>query len=237
MRVLVAAGVACAIVAVGLVADQDPPPESAVERSPLTPTGPVPTPIRMTPAIRREVDAVIERFVRTAVVRRDPGSAWSIASPNLRAGSTLGDWRRGDLPAHPYPASALRAIDWRVVYREPDRLGVDVMLVPKARSSAAVSVSTAELTPIGRGADRRWLVDSWAPVATLGTGAPAAPARTETSVAAPDLAYDEGKLSPRWLLVPASLGLVLVLTLGAFALRASLRARRAERLYRAHARR
>jgi len=233
----VVAGVGGAVAAVGLVADQDPPRESAVERSPLTPTGPAPTPIRMTPAIQREVDAVIERFVRTAVVRRDPGSAWSIASPNLRAGSTLADWRRGDLPAHPYPASALRAIDWRVVYREPDRLGIDVMLVPEARSSAAVSVSTAELTPVGRGSARRWLIDSWAPVATLGGGEAAAPAPTETAAAAPKLAYDKGKLSPRWFLVPASLVLILVLTLVAFGLRSSLRARRAERLYRAHARR
>ena len=226
-----------ALATVGLVADQDPPRESALERSLLTPTGPAPEPIRMTPAIRREVDTVIERFVRTAVVRRDPGSAWSIASRNLRAGSTLRDWRRGDLPAHPYPAAALSAIDWRVVYREPDRLGIDVMLVPKARSGAAVLVSTAELTPVGRGAARRWLVDSWAPVATLGGGEAAAPARTETAVAASELAYDKGTLSPRWFLVPASFGLILVLTLVGFVVRSSLRARTAERLYRAHARR
>jgi len=56
-------------------------------------------------------------------------------------------------------------------------------------------------------------------------------------VAASELAYDKGTLSPRWFLVPASFGLILVLTLVGFVVRSSLRARTAERLYRAHARR
>ncbi|MBA2475115.1 MAG: hypothetical protein H0V40_04055 [Actinobacteria bacterium] len=227
-----AATVVVALTLIGLAVDEDPVPDSAVETS-TTAAIPVARPIRLTAAMRREVDATIERFVRTAVVRRNPGSAWALAGPGLRAGSTERDWRRGDLPAQPYPGRSLERTDWHVVYAQPDRVAIDVSLVPKQRSGAAYAVYNAEVIPVGRGAARHWLIDSWAPAATLGAAAPADQPDADPPVAAPAPSpHEQGKLSAAWFLLPASLVLGLVLLLAGAAARAALRRRRAERLYR-----
>jgi hypothetical protein len=228
--------------AVGIVL-WNPGAPDPLEEGPLTPVGPEAAPakpFRVTPAIRREVGATVELFVGTAVVRRNLDQAWALASPTMREGVTRRDWRRGELPVQPYPAKAIRHVDWRIIYAEGRTVGVDVMLLPKAGSGERTLVYSAELTERRAGGDRRWLVDSWIPTATLGGPALAAGQRggqgasgeREEGQAEPQLAFDDARLSPWWFLVPGFFLVLLVLTPLVLGIRSALARRRADRKYR-----
>jgi hypothetical protein len=198
-------------------------------------TTPAVATIRVTPAVRKQVDRTVQVFVHTAVIRRNLDSAWPLTSPVMRQSVTRSEWTRGDIPVQPFPAAALESADWRLRYRYERTLGIDVMLQPKQGSGAPVAVYSAELSAAGSGPPRRFLVDSWIPQATLGAASggsrPGGGARTETT-AGPELQFDQGKLGGEWLLVPAAIVLLLIATLGGFGVRSVVRARRAERHYR-----
>jgi hypothetical protein len=223
-----------AAVAIGVSYSYESEPDTAVtEDSVQTTAAPAP-PLRVTPAVRREVDDTVQQFVRTAVIRRNLGRAWSLASPAMREGVTRTEWERGDIPVQPFPAAALASADWRLRYRYERTLGIDVLVQPKARSGAPIAVYSVELTAAGSGPPRRFLVDYWIPQATLGQAAAAAPGagRGGAREAQPELAFDDARLGTEWFLVPAAIALLLVALLGGFAIRSVLRGRRAERLYR-----
>ena len=194
-----------------------------------------PASIRVTPAVRRQVDRTVQAFVRTAVIRRDLPAAWPLASHVMRQSVSRSDWNSGDIPVQPYPAKALAGADWLLRYRFERTLGIDVMVQPKHGSGAPVAVYAVELSAPGSGPARRFLVDSWVPQTTLGVAAgPAEPQATPRGrpEAEPQLAFDEGRLGPEWFLVPAAILIVLLGTLGGLAIRSVVRARRAERHYR-----
>src|SRR5205814_948153 len=50
--------------------------------------------IPVSAAERRAIDSLLDRFVPDAVGREDPGAAYELATPALRAGSSAADWRR-----------------------------------------------------------------------------------------------------------------------------------------------
>ena len=202
--------------------------------SDTTGSAPAPAAIRVTPAVRREVDRTVQLFVRTAVIRRDLERAWPLASPVMREGVTHEDWRRGDIPVQPFPAEALAGAGWRLRFRDGRTLVLDVMVQPKPGSGAPVAVYAVDLSAPGTGPPRRFLVDAWVPQATLGAAAgPAEPgAGTGPESEAAANVFDEGRLGAEWLLVPAAIVLLLLVTLGGFGVRSVVRARRAERAYR-----
>jgi hypothetical protein len=221
----------------------DPGATDPVKDGPLTRT-PEPAaapekPLRITPAMRREIDRTVHRFVGTAVVRRNLDAAWELASPTMREGVTRRDWRRGDLPVLPYPEQAIENVDWNVGYSFDRTVGIDVMVVPKAGSGESVLVYAAELTETGAGSSRRWLVDSWIPRAVLGQAT--APARrgdgqggrTEgTEAARPPLAFDDARLSAWWFLAPGLFLALLLLVPIVLVVRSVRARRRADRTYR-----
>jgi hypothetical protein len=66
---------------------------------------------------RRTIDdpyEVAARFLTGAVERRDPASAYMLATPSLRGRGTCADWARGRLPV-----AAFRHIDWDRAAYEP----------------------------------------------------------------------------------------------------------------------
>jgi hypothetical protein len=208
--------------------------ETPIETGPAIglPAPPGGAPIDVTPAVRRRVGETVERFSRTAMVRRRLDEAWGLASPTMKAGLTLAQWRRGELPVQPYPAVALDSVAWRIVERYPRSLLLDVSAHPKTGSGERIAVYSVELTATGRGTGRRFLVDSWVPLATLGGDLGPEPARTGGPQTPSGLAYDNAKLGPAWLLVPAAIVGLLVLTLIGLVGRSVFVRRRAERHYR-----
>jgi hypothetical protein len=201
-----------------------PEPEAAPEKA-----------VRITPAIRREIGRTVDRFVATAVVRRNLDAAWELASPVMREGVTRREWQRGDLPVLPYPQRAIADVGWEVGYSFDRTVGIDVMVVPKQGSGESVLVYGAELTRSGK----RWLVDSWIPRAVLGKAT--APARRGdgqggrsegTEAVRPPLAFDDARLSAWWFLAPGFFLALLVFVPVALVVRGVRARRRADRTYR-----
>jgi hypothetical protein len=223
-----------AIVAVGLAIGLMPRGERLAESDVATDTGPraeALPPLQITPARRREIDRLVHRFTETAVTRRDPAAAWELASASMHSGVPRDAWNRGELPGVlPFDATAIEDVSWKVVYRAPERVGIDVLVVAKPGSGQQTIVYQTDLVQ----EDGRLLVAAWAPQATLGGGTAPPPA----AAAAPEQVesrYSRGRLDARWLLVPAGIVLLLLGTAVVLLVRHAIRSRRAYRRYRGHA--
>jgi hypothetical protein len=170
--------------------------------------------ITITPALRRELDDLLTRFVRNAVAREDPEAAWNDATSALKAGSTRSDWRRGNLPVYPFPARVREATGWHL--REPleNALVLDLVLHARPRTKRGAIGFQVEVRRIAKGGKARWLVNSFVPERVYPVGdtrlGPRPFARVEG--VAPGIATRQ--LGLVWLLVPAGvLSLVFVVPL------------------------
>jgi hypothetical protein len=185
-----------------------------------------PIPVEIAAAERRRVIATAARFVRTAVRRDHAERAYTLAGPNLRNGTTLAQWRDGDIPVVPYPVDDAR---WKLDYAYADEIGLHVAVFPAAGKDVRPMVFDMSLRAVREGAARRWLVDSWSP---RGSGGGGSPNRTEGSpfrIEVPEAA--SASLGAAWLLVPAGLIALALLVPAALVVGVSLRSRRAQRAY------
>src|SRR5262245_50092272 len=202
-RLLWSAGPLVVVVAVAVAVVVMPRGERAPQtalRTEAADTAPARPPLRLTPARRRETDALVRRFATQAAGRRNPAAAWNDASAAMRAGVARAEWNAGNLPGvTPYDTRALRSVSWRVVYREPDRLGLDVLLVARPGTAQRTTVYAVDLV-LERG---RLLVDSWAPRATFAAQGPTTTTKTDTAAAPAEPRPAQGQLDTRWLLIPA----------------------------------
>jgi hypothetical protein len=190
-------------------------------------------PVPVTPAMRRDVNEILVRFVATAVTRKDPLAAWELSTAAMKAGSTRADWARGDLPVFPYPAIPAQARSWTVVSSVKDDLVADLVLQPPKGSKRGPVEFNVELKRVGAGRSRRWLVDSFIAIRTYDTSAASKPKPVKPVPANAKPNYPKGRLSPAWFLVPGVLlGLIVLLPVG-FAIVNWRRGVRAERAYRA----
>jgi hypothetical protein len=209
------------------------PPGEALESASVEPHE-----VRLTQAMRRGINATLDRFIPAAVGRRDPMVAWELAGPALRVGSTRQDWRAGELPVHPFPLGNERFHGWRPIYTYRDRVGLDLLLHPRRGADVGAIAFTIEVVQ----RDRRWLVNSVYPAAVWSapderpflTGDQDFTAGGTTAKAvynAPKIA--QSTLSAGWLALPLGvLGSVLLLPL-VFILAGVRRNRRAVAAYKA----
>jgi len=131
-----------------------------------------PKQVPFTPAKKRAVRTVLAQFISTAVARKNVGSSWDIAGPSLRSGFTRDEWKTGNIPVTPYPASRHGQGAWDVVnYSYPRKVSLEVLVFPKAGSG--YSVATAQVDVV-KGRDARWRVDYWMITKFHGPGAAAA---------------------------------------------------------------
>ena len=117
--------------------------------------------VRLTAADRRAINRTLDRFVVTAVTRKNPGAAWALAGPTLRADTTRADWAKGDVPVFPFPAKGARFHGWKPSLAYRDDVLFDVLLHPTAKSKEGPVSFTVEMKRRGG----RWLVDGFVPVA------------------------------------------------------------------------
>lgn len=229
---VLAAAAIVAILAV-LLPRGDPLPEGALRPVGAGTETASAKPLKVTPAVRREIDVVVERFVHSAVLREDLDEAWELASPKLRATVSRERWNAGDIPVFPFPKEAFRTEDWRLRYSFDRTVVIDVLVLPKPALAQRTLVYGAELTAYGAGTSRRWLVDTWFPQTTLTPGGtPRTPKPAVTLTFVLESPYTKGKLDARWLLVPLGV-LALVAIFPLFLLtRGAIRRHRAERRYR-----
>lgn len=113
-----------------------------------------------TPALRE----VADKFILTAVARKNPAAAWDLLDPTFPGKSdfTKASWAKakGDLPVvptgYPFEASDVR---YSVEQVFPGTVVLDVVIIP--RNDARTQRFQLSLKRNGSGASERWLVDYW----------------------------------------------------------------------------
>jgi hypothetical protein len=181
-------------------------------------------------ADRHSIDRTLAAFVPAAVDRKDPLAAYRLATPAMRRSATRAEWRRGEIPVYPYPASEKRS--WTLNFSFPGHVSLDLFVQPRKGADIGPIAFTVELR---RSASRRWLVDSFFPTAIFPKvedgGQPLAQPDLSPSNVKGTSQLGEQRVSSVFFLVPFVLiGLVLAIPLGMF-LWDKYRVARAERIY------
>jgi hypothetical protein len=191
-------------------------------------------PVRLGKADRRAIGRTLVAFVRNGVAQQDLTAAYDLVTPGFRGGTTRTQWRKKGSPVYVYPA-VTRGIsgNWRVDYSYRGQVGVAMMLSSTRPRKVGQIIFHGELRKRGG----RWLVDSFAPVATfspIGVGRQHETGPADYTGGSRAEAYSqEAALSTLWIVVPASvLALVVLVPLG-FVLVSRLRDRRVARAHEA----
>jgi hypothetical protein len=118
-------------------------------------------PVKLTPAMRREINATLERFIPAAVLRRDTETAYQLSTPSLRAGASRDEWKRGEIPV--FPASVRPPYNgWHLNWSVKDNVNFDLMLnTTKSEKAVAAYSYNVDLKRI----DGEWRIESFFPVA------------------------------------------------------------------------
>ena len=111
--------------------------------------------VRLTTADRRAIDAVLDKFLPAAMERKDPAAGWALAGPEMKSGSTLAGWRRGNLPVPYYQARERQFHDWSTIDAGKGYVIFNLILHPAKGSKLATYVFSGEVVkPHGQ-----WLVN------------------------------------------------------------------------------
>lgn len=169
-----------------------------------------PASVRLTPQELEEVHAVAVKFMASAVVRERVADSYALATPSLRQGMSLDEWKTGDIPAQPYPIDSPAAAKWKVAYSHQNDVMLAIAVLPTREAEVQgirPMAFSMELKRFGNGDAKRWLVDAWVP---LGGGSPQLTAQTGGPSARPPKAV-EAPLSAIWLALPIGILASIVL--------------------------
>ena len=118
---------------------------------------------KLSPAERAAITRSIDVFVNHAVKRDHAAAAFDVVAPEMRPGMTRKSWARsGDLQVYPFPAQGTTH-PWNILYVTREEVGLELQLQPRKGSKQGPIIFHIYLRPIGK----RWLVDSFMPVAIL----------------------------------------------------------------------
>jgi hypothetical protein len=182
------------------------------------------TQVKVTAAVRRDIDTTLAGFIRTGITRDDPAAAWQLATPAMRSGVTHAQWNSGTLPVIPFPARTGKP-GWTTLSSYPGDVTVDLMLHSRPGTNRGSIAFAVELKRM----HGRWLVDSMVPEQSFSP-----PARKAAKPLPPNFKATppRGALGPIWFIVPAILLGIAVLTPIGFGVRSILRHRSIARRYR-----
>jgi hypothetical protein len=226
-----------AITGIALAVQSPKQPPSAPSKN-AAPAQLVTRKTRVTPKERREINATLDAFLGAALDRSSPATAWRLAGPELKSGSTLSEWRSGTSPVPYFPTREKTFGGWETVDAGPNYVVFDHLLVhPKRGSHTASWIFSGEVVKSGS----HWLVNRLYTIAVMQK-----PTKTGThqvgpqDYAAPGSSSQGssqtggGKLGKQWLLLIAGLvGLALLFPLG-FGVASLLRSRRRQKEYMEH---
>lgn len=189
-----------------------------------------PVNVHVSAATRRAIDRILDRFIPAGVGRRSMTTAWRLAGPELKAASTLAQWRRDTSPLPYYPVGGTTFHDWTTLDAGRNYVDLSILLRPRRGSHLGDWGFSGQM--IRRGS--HWLVNRFYTAATFDqtghrVGPSIVPGQDGTAVAL------HPALSQKWLIVPIAgvLGLLVLLPLGFFLVSAlgdrRLRRRHADR--------
>jgi hypothetical protein len=229
---LIAAAAAAAIA----VALRSPKQPSSAPAKSAPPAQLVTRSTRVTPTERRAINATLDRFLGAALDRSSPATAWRLAGPELKAGSTLSQWRAGTSPIPYFPPREKTFRGWTTVDAGPRYVVFDHLVVhPRHGSKTSSWIFTGEVVKRGS----HWLVNRLYTIAVMkkptkaGTHqlGPQDFAAPGASASGAPREQTGGALGTQWLIIAGVLaGLVFVFPLG-FVVASGVRARRRRRQY------
>jgi hypothetical protein len=159
-RRVIRAGIALAVAGAIAAVVSALPTASTPNPAPTTNEGPAQL-VAQTPSLhvaardRRAIDATLDRFIPAAVGRRDMTTAWRLAGPELKDGSTLAGWRRGDTPVPAYPVRGTTFHSWETIDATRDEVDFNLLVHPRRGSHLGSYVFAGEMVKRGG----RWLVN------------------------------------------------------------------------------
>lgn len=219
-------------------AEDDEPESAAVAPSRPAQVYREPKTVRLTKAERDAALRNALQFVNTAVARRRVERSYDLVTPELREGISRSEWRTGEIPVVPFPATEVRV---RVDYSYSNELGLTMLLLPPAKSGSAPATFNMDMRARGRPGERRWLVSSWTPTANVtelpvgeeaGSG-PAAAGFPNLGQAGENQKGLQAPLGAMWIVLPVGIiGLGLLIPIG-LGVRSWVQNRRALREYEA----
>lgn len=139
-------------------------PGSAVVAQPVS--------TRVQPADRRAIDKVLDRFIPDGIGRRSMATAWRLAGPEMKATTTLGQWRHDVSPLQYFPVAGTTFHDWTTLDAGRNYVDLSVSVRSRRGSHRGSWTLTGEMIRHGS----HWLVNSLYPSATYTDfGSPAGP--------------------------------------------------------------
>jgi hypothetical protein len=111
-----------------------------------------------------QVKSAIRTFIATAVARKDVEKSWAVVAPSMKAGYTYRQWKSAkELPIIPYPVANVDKLSHHLEYATTKEIVVEVGLWARAKLKQRAQPFWIGLVPVGKGAQKRWLVDYWMP--------------------------------------------------------------------------
>ncbi len=120
--------------------------------------------LRVDPKARQ----VAARFILSAAGRNDLAAAWKLAGPGVRQGMSYKEWLTGNIPVPYYPSGAIDVAPMAVQELRANEVYLEVALMPKRRARIKGQVFIIGVKAVGNGAQRRWVVDYFAPYTSIG---------------------------------------------------------------------
>jgi hypothetical protein len=110
----------------------------------------------VSPADRRAIDRTLDEFIPAALDHSSPLTAWRLAGPDLKDGTTLREWRNGTSPVPYYPARGKTFHDWTIIDAGRDYVDFNLLVHPR-KGSKTTSTYVFAGSMLKRGG--RWLVN------------------------------------------------------------------------------
>lgn len=100
-----------------------------------------------------------QKFILTAVARKNLKEAYGLAGPHIRQGQSLKQWLTGDIAVVPYPVDELKLAPMKIDYSYKNEAALEVALIPKDGADVKPLIFYMDLIK----KNGKWLVDSWVP--------------------------------------------------------------------------
>jgi hypothetical protein len=112
-----------------------------------------------------EARKVASKFIMSALRRENLDVSWAIATDEMRGGVTRKQWLGGTMPIPPFPVRSLSSTTFRVVASHPDRVSLQVLVLPKVGNDDFEPLRY-DMTLVKK--DGQWRVSYLVPYAPVG---------------------------------------------------------------------
>jgi hypothetical protein len=141
---------------------------------------------RVNPATRHQLSALMDRFVRDVVLRRDLAEGWTLVAPDMRRGTTRAAWiaGRGVTAEHFAAIGRHFGNEWYATYVTRSEIALTLTLRTGRGNKAEMIDAQVVVVRHGRG----WLVKEFYPAAIirLGSGHRGSCATAECAISGPN---------------------------------------------------